>query len=98
MTDALPVADQLAIRDVLSRCAWALDTGDVDGFVGCFRDDGELVWDVFEAADRWQGAAALRHFAQFFRDQPSSAGRQHHVTNSVIDPVPGGALDRKSVV
>jgi hypothetical protein len=97
MTDPLPAPDQIAIRDRLARCAWALDTGDVEGFVGCFHDDGVLVWDVFETADRWEGAAALHHFARFFADQPTSAGRQHHVTNSVIDATPGGALVRSYV-
>ena len=97
MEELLPLADQSAIRDVISRCAWALDTGDTEGFVDCFCSDGVLVWDVFETADRWQGAAALRHFAEFFRAQPSSAGRQHHVSNTVITPSRGGASARSYV-
>jgi hypothetical protein len=84
MTDSLDVADQLAIRDVISRYSWSLDTGDVDEFVACFCSDGALMWDAFETPDRWQGHEALRHFACFFRDLPTSAGRQHHVTNTVI--------------
>jgi hypothetical protein len=92
VTHPLPFADQAAIRDVISRCAWALDTGDVQGFVECFCRDGALVWDVFEAADRWEGEAALRHFAEFFRAQPTSAGRQHHVSNTVITGTAQGAL------
>lgn len=91
MTD-IPLAEQTAIRDVIARCAWALDTGDVEGFVACFCSDGLLVWDVFEEPDRWQGEAALRHFAEFFRAQPTSAGRQHHVTNTVITGTDQGAL------
>ena len=97
MTDALPADDQLAIRDVIARCAWALDTGDVDGFVGCFCSDGVLLWDVFETPDRWEGEAALRHFAEFFRAQPTSAGRQHHVTNTVVTACPEGARARSYV-
>ena len=84
MADSLTALDQLEIRDAISRYAWALDTGDVEGFVACFCADGILVWDAFETPERWQGSDALRHFASFFRDQPSSAGRQHHVTNIVI--------------
>jgi hypothetical protein len=91
MSAPLPVEDQLAIRDVIARYAWALDTGDVEGFVACFCSDGVLVWDAFEAPERWQGTDALRHFASFFRDLPTSAGRQHHVTNVVIEPCEGGA-------
>jgi hypothetical protein len=91
MADELPAADQLAIRDVISRYAWALDTGDVESFVACFCRDGVLLWDAFETPERWQGHAALRHFANFFRDQPSSAGRQHHVTNVLIEADGEGA-------
>ena len=97
MAPALSPADQLAIRDVIARYAWALDTGDVEGFVACFGADGVLVWDAFEEAQSWQGSDALRHFAQFFRALPSSAGRQHHVSNTVIEPTPQGATARSYV-
>jgi hypothetical protein len=92
MTEAVSLADQAAIRDVISRCAWALDTGDVDGFVDCFCRHGALVWDVFETTERWDGEAALRHFAQFFRAQPTSAGRQHHVTNTIVTATERGPV------
>lgn len=91
MAQPLSTDDQLAIRDVISRYAWALDTGDVAGFVACFCSDGALIWDVFEAPEEWRGTEALRHFATFFRDLPSSAGRQHHVTNTLITPSENGA-------
>lgn len=94
MAPELSIADQLAIRDVISRYAWALDTGDVEGFVTCFCSDGTLVWDSFETPMRWQGHDALRHFATFFRDLPTSAGRQHHVTNTIVSPSPDGARAR----
>lgn len=97
MAPALSAADQLAIRDVIARYAWALDTGDVDGLVRCFCPDGILVWDAFEEQQSWQGSAALRHFAQFFRALPSSAGRQHHVSNTVIERSPEGATARSYV-
>jgi ketosteroid isomerase-like protein len=73
MTGTLTADDQLAIRDTIARYAWALDTGDVDGFVACFCRDGVLVWDAFEKPERWEGAEGLRHFAEFFRSLPSSA-------------------------
>lgn len=94
MTNTLSAADQIEIRDVISRYAWALDTGDVDDFVACFCSDGALVWDAFEVPDRWQGKEALHHFATFFRNQPTSAGRQHHVTNTIVTPCEGGARAR----
>jgi len=97
MADALTVEEQLAIRDTIARYAWALDTGDVDGFVDCFCRDGVLIWDAFEQPERWAGAEALRHFAEFFRSLPSSAGRQHHVTNICLEPCKGGARSRSYV-
>lgn len=97
MTATLSTADELAIRDVISRYAWALDTGDVEGFAGCFCSDGVLVWDAFETPDRWEGQAALRHFAAFFRDLPTSAGRQHHVSNTLVEQCEGGARSKSYV-
>ena len=94
MAATLSVADQLAIREVIARYAWALDTGDVDGFVACFCRDGVLLWDAFEETQRWAGHAALRHFATFFRDLPTSAGRQHHVTNTLVAACDEGARSR----
>lgn len=86
MAQGLSADDRLAIHDLVSRYCWALDTGDVDAFIACFCEDGALVWGAFDMPLRWQGAAALRHFASFLRDQPSTAGRQHHVTNLLIEP------------
>ena len=95
--EPLSAEDRLAIREVIARCAWALDTGDVEGFVACFCGDGVMLWDVFDTPDRWEGEAALRHFAEFFRAQPTSAGRQHHVSNTVIEPAADGARARSYV-
>jgi hypothetical protein len=82
--ESLTVADRLDIQDVIARYAWALDTANVDAFVSCFCAQGVLIWDAFDEPDRWEGADALRAFITFFRDLPSSAGRQHHVSNIVI--------------
>lgn len=97
MPAPLSPADRLAIHEVIARYAWALDTGDVEGFTACFCRDGTLVWDAFEQPQSWQGEAALRHFASFFRSLPSSAGRQHHVSNTVITPTNDGAYAKSYV-
>lgn len=97
MGETLSTADRLAIHEVIARYAWSLDTGDVEGFAACFCQDGTLVWDAFEQPQCWQGEAALRHFAAFFRSLPSSAGRQHHVSNTLITPTPAGAAARSYV-
>ena len=97
MAGILSTADQLAIRDVVARYSWAIDTGDVDDFVTCFASDGVLEWDAFDVPLRWQGSKALRHFATYLRDQPSTAGRQHHVTNVILEPSKDGASGRAYV-
>jgi hypothetical protein len=81
----LSAEDRQQIQDVIHRYAWALDTGDVERFVECFTPGGALVWDAFETPDRYEGADALRRFATFLRDLPSSAGRQHLVGNTLIE-------------
>ena len=92
MTDGpLSTSDRLAIQDVVSRYCWALDTGDVEDFVACFTHDAELVWDAFDQPVSFAGHDALRHFAGFLRDQPATAGRQHSVTNLLVEADGDGA-------
>ena len=62
--------------------------------MNCFCRDGELVWDVFETDGRWRGAAALRRFIGYFRERPESAGRQHHVSNLIVDSHGDGRIAR----
>lgn len=97
MPTKLTADDHQQIRDVIARYAWALDTGNVDEFVSCFCRDGVLAWDAFEQESRWQGHDALRHFAEFFRSLPSSAGRQHHVSNTQAFATADGAFSRSYV-
>lgn len=91
MNRTLTALDRLAIHEVLARYAWALDTGDEEAFVACFVPDAEIVWDVFEEPGVWRGHAALGRFIAYFRGRPESAGRQHHVSNVVIEPTAHGA-------
>ena len=95
----LSTADRLAIHERLAMCAWALDTGEAEAFARCFCVEGVLEWDAFEEPLSWQGRPALTHFAAFLRDLPTSAGRQHHITNTVITPSeqPGEAFARSYV-
>jgi hypothetical protein len=98
MTSTLGSSDRLEIHELTARYAWSLDTADENAFVACFCRDGELVWDVFETQGRWRGALALRRFIGYFRQQPESAGRQHHVSNLIVTPTESGAHARSYVV
>ncbi|HWW64062.1 MAG TPA: nuclear transport factor 2 family protein [Sphingomonadaceae bacterium] len=84
MAGTLTADDRHAIHELIYGYAWALDTGDVDGFVSCFSEDALLVWDAFEEPTEWRGAEELRGFASFLRDLPTTAGRQHHVSNIIV--------------
>jgi hypothetical protein len=81
----LSVEDKLAIHELLARYAWTFDTGDVEGFVGCFTPDAVLAEDAFAEPDRWNGSAEIRSMAEFFFSRPSFPGRQHHVSQVMID-------------
>ncbi|HMA11215.1 MAG TPA: nuclear transport factor 2 family protein [Steroidobacteraceae bacterium] len=98
MIATLSAGDRLEIHELLARYAWSLDTGDEAAFVACFTSDAQLVWDVFDEAGRWQGGAALRRFAAYFRSRPESAGRQHHVSNIVLAATAEGVLAKSYVL
>lgn len=87
----LSASDRLDIQEVLARYAWSLDTGDEESFLSCFTADGELTWDVFDVPGHWRGAAALRRFIAYFRARPETAGRQDHISNTLITAHAGGA-------
>jgi len=74
-----PIEDRLAITDLLARYSWALDTGDLDGFVACFTPDALIVEEVFEEPDRWEGADGVRRCVEHYCSAPNFPGRQHHV-------------------
>jgi hypothetical protein len=92
-TPSVSANDKIEIHELLARYAWSFDTGDIDGFVGCFTHDATLCEDVFEEVDRWSGRDAIRSMAEFFFSLPGFAGRQHHVSQVLID----GNADRCKV-
>lgn len=82
---SLSVEDRLAIQDLLARYAWALDTGDVDGLVACFAPEAVVIEDVFEEPDRWEGHEGIRRLAEHYRNAPGFPGRQHHVSQCLME-------------
>ncbi len=80
----LSIEDRLEIHDLLARYAWALDTGDVDGLVACFAADCEVIEEVFEEPDLWQGKDGVRRLGEHYRNAPGFPGRQHHVSQVLI--------------
>jgi hypothetical protein len=85
MPSTVPVTDRLDIHELLARYAWALDTGDLDGLVACFTPDAVVVEEVFEDPDRWEGHAGIRRLGQHYSSAPGFPGRQHHISQVLID-------------
>jgi hypothetical protein len=81
----LSALDRLDIQDFPARCAWTFDTGDVEGFVACFAGDAVVCEDMFQELDLWSGSVAIRAMAEFLFSGPSLTGRQHHISQILID-------------
>ena len=76
------------INDLLNRYVWCMDTGDIDGVIGCFTADGE-VKDV--SGKRWgeaDGGAA--GFANHYLNRPNRAGAQHWIQPLLFEDAEDG--------
>jgi uncharacterized protein (TIGR02246 family) len=78
------IEDRTAIEDLFVRYTIALDSGDVDGVVSCFTEDG---WLDSPITGRRQGVEQLRAFAgQIARSiEPRGARFRHVVSNFRFD-------------
>jgi hypothetical protein len=95
-TSTLSADDRFAIKNLMARYAWALDTGDVEAFVACFTCDGVLVEHAFAEPDLWQGHDGLRRLAGQYLGIPGFAGRQHYCGNTLVTGQPGGRAHARS--
>jgi len=80
--EPLSLADRLAIRELIARYNWAIDTRDGVGVADTFVADG-----IFDGGRIVRGREALIAFGAS-RDRPPAApgiGSQHWVTNLVIE-------------
>ena len=66
------IEDRMAIEDLFVRYTTAMDSGDVDGVVGCFTEDG---WLDSPIVGRRQGAEQLRAFAEHIAEFDPPARR-----------------------
>ncbi|HWM47027.1 MAG TPA: nuclear transport factor 2 family protein [Xanthobacteraceae bacterium] len=73
----LAIEDRLAIEDLYSDYVWALDTGDVHGFLALFVPDG-----VFgdTAGNRYRGPDAIARYVTDLVHSPPFRGRQHIIS------------------
>lgn len=79
----MSVEDRLDIMELFARYAWAIDSGDIQGVLDCFAEDGCM-------DHLWQGKLygheqIRRAFEELWYDRPSWwAGRQHLANHFLI--------------
>ena len=70
------------VQDLISRYAWAADSGDVEGYVGCFTKDGVF---AIKDVEPVVGEEAIRTFYQGARKRRVDAGqRTHHIMSNLV--------------
>lgn len=79
----IAVDDRLAIEDLYSDYVWALDTGDVPGFLALFTEDA-----VFgdTKGNRYSGHAAIGGYVGNLVASAPFRGRQHIISGKRFKP------------
>jgi uncharacterized protein (TIGR02246 family) len=75
---AIAIEDRIAIEDLYADYVWALDSGDVAGFLALFTDDA-IFGDT--AGNRYTGHDAIGRYVSGLAARPEFRGRQHIVSS-----------------
>ncbi len=81
---------RLKIYDTLQRYVWSMDTGDIDGVIGCFTPDGEV---KDNSGKRWatdENGSGATGFANHYLNRPNRAGAQHWIQPLLIEKLESG--------
>src|SRR5262245_32034758 len=91
----LTALDYLEIQQLVTRYAYALDSGAANGqmYAGLFAADGEFVQRSGEAVSGRDALAALA-----VRNQKGPLAVFHFIMNHVIEAAPGGAIGKQYLV
>ncbi|HLH68933.1 MAG TPA: nuclear transport factor 2 family protein [Candidatus Dormibacteraeota bacterium] len=81
----LSVEDRLDIQELFARYAWSLDTGDLEGVLACFVEDGAL---EHQPQGRFVGREQIRQLLEdLWYSRPGwFVGRQHLANHFLITP------------
>jgi 3-phenylpropionate/cinnamic acid dioxygenase small subunit len=81
----VPLEDRVEIEELMARYAWALDTGDFDGYADCFHPDG---WLEHWPQGRCLGREGLKRATDsLWYDKPGHyLGRQHRMSQVLMTP------------
>ena len=93
MRAKISVEDRLDLQDLIARYAWALDTGDVEGYLDCFFEDG---WIEHDPPGLCKGRDEIRKLTEFlWYEHPFNyLGRQHRLSQVLMAPEPDGVRIR----
>lgn len=86
--------DAFQIHNLYARYAWALDTGDTEGYVALFAPDAVVYETRDDGLAEARGHEQIRAFITRFHANPELVIRQHHSTERAILPDPDGRADR----
>lgn len=86
------VEDRLAISDLFARYMWAIDTGDVEGLVACFTEDGAL---ESPAVGRYAGRDGVRAFASRFAQFHARGTQLRHIISNLLIETDGDRASAK---
>lgn len=88
MKAKIPLEDRAEIEELIARYAWALDTGDFDGYADCFTED---CWIEHQPQGRMHGRAGLKQLTEeLWYSKPNHyLGRQHNMTQIMMSPENG---------
>ena len=84
----IAIEDHIGVDDLFMDYVWASDTGDVEGYVATFAEDGVL---TDSNGERHAGRAAIRAYAQAFFSIPGGRGRAHFFQKLRVKAEGGGA-------
>jgi hypothetical protein len=83
--------DRTEIYELYARYSWALDTGDTDGYVALFAEDGEATEETRDGTlEVRKGRAEIRKLVLKFHQRPDFPGHQHQMSQFVFEPDPEG--------
>jgi hypothetical protein len=93
MKPKVSIEDRLDLQDLIARYAWALDTGDVEGYLDCFFEDG---WIEHHPPGICRGRAEIRKLTEFlwYEFPANYLGRQHRMSQVLMAPEEGGVRIR----
>ncbi|MBT2186743.1 nuclear transport factor 2 family protein [Sphingobium nicotianae] len=81
----VPLEDRVEIEELMARYAWALDTGDFEGYAMCFTEDG---WLEHWPQGRCHGREGLKRATDsLWYERPNHyLGRQHRMSQVLMNP------------